>query len=740
MSINLWICTSITLTFLTPLITLAQEKQDSVKMLDELIVTESRDFLRNTRMGFHSFSTEKIKTIPVIFGEPDIIKVFHTLPGVSAGLEGFSGLYVRGGENDQNLFLLDNLPLHNISHLGGVFSTFNANSIRNADFYKSTFPARFGGKISSVTDLRLSTPGMERTEGSVTIGLISGNIFLATPLKKQNTSLAVSLRRTWLDVVTAPALAILNTTTRREGKKLTGNYYFMDGSVRLDHIWKPGLSSSVVGFYSRDSFKIGEEHFSSDDSGSDPDDISDYHSKDIIGMKWSSYGVLGNFSASLSKGLLSVNAYWSGTSARQEEIYSKTYTNESSKNSNDSYNFLNEWGISQTFSLPISSRFDLSAGMNQTLKRYNPERREILKAERDVIFSSSSCPDAVSAGEFSAFAEGNWEPTDWFSMTAGFRLQSYISANRKVLLPEPRISIRLSPFGSLSIKAGYSRSSQFMQQVSSNYIAVPTDSWLPTGSIFSPLKSDSYSIGAYGLVSNSLRFSGELWYRNMKGVAEYKEGISIYNPDLNWADKITFGMGWAYGLDISIGRTFGNVSADISYGLMWSWRKFNDLNQGKRFPAKFDNRHKIDISASWKINENMTLNAQWQFMSGNRTTIALYNIDLPNHFFPDAPFERPADKGKGDYTGAGFLGERNNVRLPAFHRLNLSLTIDGKLKSGRRYSWNFGLYNAYCHMNAFTVTKEHLYVVDKENPLWHRNFQVFSLIPILPSVSYTLYF
>ncbi len=718
-----------------------QENSDTVTTrLDEVIVTEQRNFLQDTKMGFHSLSASEILRMPVIFGEPDVVKALHALPGVSAGMEGFSGLYVRGGENDQNLFLLDRLPLHNVSHLGGIFSTFNAYSLQKADLYKSAFPAWIGGKVASVTDMQLRRPDFFHTRGTVTLGLISGSAFVTTPLRKGKTALAASLRRTWLDAVTAPALAIINASKKGDGEKTIGGYSFTDASLRLDHIWRSGLTSTLTAFIAHDSFRIGEQRFATDND--DTDDADVYNRKDVTRLKWTTYGAIASLSAAVGKGSLSTDLYLTGSSSRQIETIDFTNSDVDEHSTTSNFNSITETGLNEAWAAPLSEALGLSVGMSQILRRYNPDRRELIRLDKnEAILSSAGRPDRVNAAELSAYGELEWTPSLPFSLTAGLRMQSYLCRGRSRVLWEPRAALQISLSENASLKLGYSRSSQFMQQVSSNYISLPTDSWLPTGSISNPLTADLFSAGAYALTRSGLRLSGEIWYKRMEGLAEFREGVSLANPDVPWQKKVTFGRGWSYGADLTAEKEFGDVSVAVSYGLLWNWRKFAALNGGQRFPAKFDNRHKIDITAGWKIKPDMTLNAQWQYMTGNRTTLALYNVDVPEQFFPGYPTPLPQRPAYGDNIGADYYTGRNNVRLPAFHRLNLSLTVTGKLRKGLRYEWNFGLYNAYWHKNAFSVKKDNILYGDGWNGNgWNRSFKVLSLIPILPSVSYTLKF
>lgn len=222
----------------------------------------------------------------------------------------------------------------------------------------------------------------------------------------------------------------------------------------------------------------------------------------------------------------------------------------------------------------------------------------------------------------------------------------------------------------------------------------------------------------------------------MNNLVEYREGISMLNPNLTWNEKTVTGKGWAYGVDLNITKEIGKVTGSISYGLMWNWRKFEELNGGLKFPAKFDNRNKININASYKLNDKIEFNAGWTYMTGNRLTMSLYEYEPAGSEFPNAP------KITGDYSSLqspyaiGYISERNNIRLPAYHRLDLGMNLYKTVKKGGRTIWNFSLYNAYCHMNAMTIVKSG-YVNAYAK---HKKFRTLSLLPIIPSVSWTYEF
>ncbi|MGN0231671.1 MAG: hypothetical protein ACI4A8_05600, partial [Muribaculaceae bacterium] len=308
---------------------------------------------------------------------------------------------------------------------------------------------------------------------------------------------------------------------------------------------------------------------------------------------------------------------------------------------------------------------------------------------------------------------------------------------------EPRAAIKMSVTSDYSIKLGYARMNQYVQQISSNYINLPTDLWQPITPRFKPLRSDQYSLGVYGnLPWWSIYFSAEGWYKDMKNLLEYREGVTVLDPDIAWEDKLTAGKGWAYGVDFSFTRDVGRLTGTVGYGLLWNWRKFDNLNHGLKFPAKFDNRHKLNINLSYKLSERCELNAGWTFMTGNRLTLSIYNYDIPGSQFPEAP--TVGNPGWGNENqGISYYRSRNNVRIPAYHRLDLGISLYKNYRNGRRGTWTFGIYNAYCRMNPITVKKdEENNVLDYKGQLdkWHRAFKALSFIPLIPSASYTYTF
>ena len=443
--------------------------------------------------------------------------------------------------------------------------------------------------------------------------------------------------------------------------------------------------------------------------------------------------------ANIWNGCLICDLYWTGAESKQIESQDSKYSDKLVTNTTSNINSINEWGLVESFDRDISDRTTLKFGMGQSLRRYNPDRRNMTRIDKNESYSLHGISNHISVGELAAYIECDWNPIDKMSVYAGTRIQTYISCNKNHLSVEPRLSMQFSLSKSLSVKVSYSEMSQFMQQVSSNYISLPTDSWLPTGTIGNPLKSNITSIGVYALSKNGYRISAEGWYKDMRNLLEYREGVSVLNPGLTWEEKLTSGKGWSYGVDFSLTKEAGKFTGSIGYGLMWNWRKFDELNQGMKFPTKFDNRHKININANYKLNDRIEFNAGWTYMTGNRLTLSMYNYDIPGSQFPDAPTVGPPGYGN-EIDGIDYYPSRNNVRMPAYHRLDLGMSIHKTYKNGNSGIWNFSLYNAYCRMNAITIKKDNENNVIDRPSGWHRAFKTLSFIPVIPSVSYTYIF
>lgn len=717
--------------------------------LDEVVVVGlgAERNLKSTEMGRVSLSNKMIIDLPVMFGEPDIVKSLQTLPGVSQGTEGFTGLYVRGGDNDQNIFIYQGLPLYHVSHLGGIFSSFNVPTISRVDFYKAAFPANYGGRISSITDVTMKTSDYEKYHGQVSVGLLAANVFFTGPIIKNKTAFTVGLRRSWIDLISIPTLAIMNSIEKKKGKKHIGGYNFTDFNARLDHRFNSSASAYIMGYYGHDNLKLGLREFESTIYDTP---TTRFFDEDVNKLSWGNWGILGAFDYHLGPGMLEATVYYSRYSStyRQEREYQtnldipETY----GYNNNRTKNSISDIGINANYFAELCKIYRLKVGVQYVHHDYLPEGilRKFMSDNKEYTDNNNS--PRITGNEFSAFIDNNLNFYDFAAISAGLRLSTFNVQSHTFVDLEPRVSLKVALGKNYSIKASYARMSQYVQQISSNYINLPTDLWQPITPKFKPLRSDQYSIGFYGNLPWNMYFSVEGWYKDMKNLLEYREGVSLLNPDLAWDKKLTSGNGWSYGVDISVIKEIGKVTGSVGYGLLWNWRKFDELNQGKKFPAKFDNRHKININVNYKLTDRIDFNAAWTFMTGNRLTLAAYNYDDLTNQFPGAPGEEYKNNTFPGYENGVDLGMeyypyRNNVRLPVFHHLDLGMSIKDKYKNGCSGIWNISIYNVYCRMNPITIKKGTNQIFEGQTIVGYEpKFKTLSFIPIIPSFSYTYIF
>ena len=672
---------------------------------------------------------EHLLNMPTMTGEPDIIKAFTMQPGVSEGVEGFSGLFVRGGTNDQNLILLDGVPLYQISHLGGLFSSFNVEIVDNATFYKAAFPAMYGGRLSSVVDITTRKPDFKEYHGALSIGLTSGMAHVTGPIFKDKTAFDVSVRRSWFDVLTAPALAILNKINKDEGKKTIARYAFTDINARIDHRFGEGNVLRANFYWGNDLFKFGNEEFSASE------EESDYLERNEDKLRW------GNTMVSVSWDYR-YNDYLSSSITASYTRYKSRYYRESFERDEDGEEQFDRTDINSVDDISLYARwkysrndYDLHFGAFYVNHNFLPSSVEFNSPQTHRSFQGYR----IHANETGVYADFRWEPVHWFGMDAGLRMAAISIYDKWDVSLEPRFLARFTILPRFSFKVNYARMRQFVQQVSDSYVNLPTDNWMPMGEDSGPLTSDQVGGGFYyDMPDMDWSFALEGYYKWLDGVAEVNDDFT-YGYDK--MQNIEYGKGNAYGAEVTVTRNSGKLTGSLSYGLMWANRRIPGINDGHWYPAKFDNRHKINLVVNYKLNERVELNASWVYATGNRMTVPVgmyqgfQDTYLPGNIAPQ-PGES-IDHG----LGLKYYDGRNNVRLPGYHRLDVSASFTRQLGDGRKGVWRVGLYNAYCKMNPIVVRRQEMIGFDgNRNRPWNVYYETFSIFPIIPNVSYTYYF
>lgn len=679
--------------------------------LGELRVSGSRQqaqAMESAEMGRYSLSPEKIIYTPQIFGESDVVKTLQLEPGVSVGTEGMAGLYVHGGNADQNLYTLDNVPLYQVNHFGGLFSAFNVDALKSVDFYKTSFPARLDGRLSSFIDVRTKSGNTDGHHGSGRLGLTSGAFSISGPAGHGGTSYLVALRRSWYDALSAPLLAIANAANDPlYGEDLRFRYAFTDLNAKITHRFSPRSNAHFMVYYGEDFLQGGSK-----------DNSDSYREDDNNKLRWGNlvasagwnysfaHGMSGEFIAAYTRFFSSLKRRWYYADFNRGEM-----TNESLDVS-ASHNNINDWIFRSDFYWNPAPAHHLNFGASYTFHNFRPSdsHHSILTDGVTAVLSDST--ERYRANELNVYIGYGWRISDRWQLNSGIHGSVFAIDHKVHGGVSPRLSLRYSPSPSWTFKAAYTRSVQYVHQLSQSYISLPTDQWVPVTGNFRPQTADKISIGAYRSIDNDWIISAEGYWKWMRNLVEYRSDYYLVSADV--ADRrFTSGNGSAKGVDFKLSKESGRISGHLSYSLLWADRHFADRNDGRPYPARNDNRHKINLLLQWQINDTWSLGASWTGMSGNRTTLPVQVWESPviSDWSADVPVST----------------DINNYRLPFYHRLDLNFT-----RRTRRGYWTISLYNAYCNMNVVAVRRD-----------WRLNrpvFQQLHLLPIIPSFSYTWIF
>lgn len=715
--------------------------------LEEVVIlgsSTSKQSVLNTQMGALEINQQTIRSTPTMFGEADIIKTLQLTPGVSSGTEGTAGMYVRGGNVDENLFLIDGNPVYQINHIGGIFSAFNSEAVSGMDFFKSGFPSRYGGRLSSVVDVHTKEGNMKEYHGSATLGLISGNLNLEGPIIKDRTSFNIALRRTWLDVLSAPAVAIANGITKKDGSRLRARYAFHDLNLKVNHIFNDRSRMYFSLYNGNDVLKGGSTDF--------PDENyeGNFNYDTDLSLRW------GNIMATAGWTYVFNNRLFgkvSGVFTRYHSKLRSTIHNvEGNEGDDDYYDSFSEnttntgimdVGLRTSFDYLPASSHHIRFGGDYLVHRFQPEYN------RSVAYDKSGSMPTEIGGEYAndllwgheagVFAEDDWSLSKAVRVNAGLRFSMFNVQGKTYMGLEPRVSLRWLLDDNLSFKTSYSRMNQYVHLISNSFISLPTDAWMPVTRKLKPLVSDQVSAGFYYNLNKEYNFSVEGYYKTLDNLLEYRDGHTFTPSFLNWEEKLTAGEGRSYGAEFMVRKETGRTTGWIGYGLSWSDRQFDELNKGERFPARFDNRHKLNIVVMHKISPKVEISAAWSYASGNHVTLSLEN------------YEEYGNPGRNDYVGGypydgtygtiDYFEGRNNYQLPAYHRLDLGIKIYRPKKKGRMGIWTISIYNVYSRMNPFMIYKKDKRVFDpKDGYKFVPVFKTVGIMPIIPSISYTYKF
>ncbi len=717
-------------------------KLSSSVMLDEVTITAERPGdTRSSQMSATVMTVEKIKSVPVMFGEADLIKALQLMPGVQSGSEGNSGMYVRGGGPDENLFLLDGVPLYNVSHMGGFFSTFNTDAVKNVTLYKGSFPARFGGRLSAVLDVTQNNGNDQELHGNVSIGLISAKVNVEGPIVKEKTTFSFSARRTYAELFIIPAIMWLNDVTSDEetqgptvakNAQFDAGYWFYDLNAKLTHKFSD-KSRLYASFYMGDDKIHGKV---STVTSLDEDMNLGFANKwgNLVGsLRWN-YALAPRLFMNLSAAYTQYNNNITGTIEKQ---LMPNDPNASTIEA-DYRSGIREATGRADFDFEPNPEHGVKFGASFTRHWFTPEVADAsinyfdsIQMNKPISKDTAIMSGTVPANEMAAYVEDDWALTEALKFNYGLHLSAFRVKESFYGSIQPRLSARMMLTDDLSVKVGYARMTQYVHLLSTTSVTLPTDLWVPVTDRVKPMTSDQVAAGINYSRSGIADFSAEAYYKKMNNLIEYKDGATFFGSSENWENLVYSGEGWSYGVELLVQREIGNLTGWIGYTWSHTMHRFDregqKINGGEPFPAKYDRRHDLSIVLNYKISDRVDVSATWVFSTGNAASLATQSYPVAQ--------EDPEDY---DHNGGGTVNViegRNNYRMPNYHRLDLGANFHRKFKRARR-TISVSIYNVYNRQNP--------YMLYRSRTTTYKNYPSalvqLSVFPILPSVGYTLYF
>ena len=658
------------------------------------------------------------KTAPVLLGEPDILKILQLMPGVSGGAEGTAGLYVRGGSPDQNLILLDGVPLYNVSHALGIFSVFNADAVQDVRLTKGGFPARFGGRLSSVLEVETKDGPADAWRAEGAVGLVASRLTVGGPVGERTRVLA-SARRTYFDALYRPILALRDQDSP-VSEIFRANFY--DANLKVRHDLSERHRLFATAYFGGDRFGFG-------DVLEQPGRYTRYEE----GATW------GNRVAALRwRAQLGPRAYLNTVASYSRYGIGYSLENESRTGAlddatrEDYVSSVRDFNLEADLAYAPSARHTFRAGAIATRHRYSPGELRTRASFGGETRDTSYAQARLDATEAAAYVEHEWTVTDALALDYGLHASAFRSDATYASL-QPRLAARYRLPARYALKASYARMTQYVNLLTTESLSLPTDVWVPSASDVRPQQSWQTALGLVGQPRPDLELSAEAFYKSLDGVVSYRAGESFFefDPARSWRDKITQGTGRVYGLELLAQRKFGRTNGWVGYTYSRNDRRFAALNNGRAFPFRYDRRHDASVVVTHEISERLTVSGSWIYASGNAYTLPEYR-----------QYTGIETDGVGVYrryriAATPQAGSRNGFRVSDTHRLDVSATLTKSKRWGER-AWVLGVYNAYWRRNPVYVRVKD--VLNATTGEVDRQFQEVSLLPIVPSVAYQFRF
>ncbi|MBL0079973.1 MAG: TonB-dependent receptor plug domain-containing protein [Bacteroidetes bacterium] len=665
--------------------------------LDEVVISELKTQIRNNiesaQSGMIEIPIKEMSKLPVFLGELDILKSIQLLPGVQSGTEASTGYYVRGGGADQNLILLDGAEIYNPSHAAGFISIFNMDMIKDATLYKGGFPAKYGGRISSILDIKTKEGNFEKWETNLGVGLVTSRVTASGPIWKNKISFLGSFRSFY-------SYSLFRGFSGKEKRASLPKYFFYDFNGKIT--WRVSERDKLfVSFYS-----------GKDNVGFSDNSTIDSAQYDI---PWSNLMAVTKWNHQFKKGLLSELSFIYTTynfNFGFKNIYSENTLKSGIKDFRIRYDF--EKKIREGQSLKFGTYFSNNTfSPNITKQNFNKPLED----------STDSPPTTVN--QVHLYGDYDIKINEQWSISTGLRMPVFIHPQKTYIGLEPRFLMKYQINNNVALKTSYTLMNQFVHLLSASTASTPLDLWIPSSDIVKPQKAQQVSLGYFQNFGNDkYELSVEGFYKALQNQVEYKEGANIFK-DPNIDEILTFGKGWSTGAEFFIRKRVGKFNGFAGYTLGWAKRQFPELNNGRPYFAKYDRRHDMTIAINYEINKHWSFSSLFVFGTG-------HSITLPEGQY----FVHSGQGWFGNQYGYDY-GNKNSYKLRSYHRLDIGLCYK-RVRKHSHSELRLDIYNVYSRLNPFFVAL--VQTVDPKTNKLNFKLREYSILPIVPSISFNVFF
>ena len=700
--------------------------------LQEVIVTvnKNEEVVESATLGKMELKVAEINAIPAAVGEVDVLKAITFLPGIKQGVDAASGFYVRGGSSDQNLILLDGVPLYNPYHLWGFLSTFNADAINNIELTKGSFPAKYGGRLSSVLDITMKDGNNQKWDKELSVGLLSAKAKISGPVVKDKSSIMVTARRTYADLLVAP---IRNARNKTATDALKENYSFTDINLKYNYKFSENDRLYVSGFYSRDKYRLGNTSKSTIDGNS-------FESKTERNQGW------GNAIASMrwnhlfsQEMFVNTTAYFSNYNYFTQEKFENNNPDFTQNNNIEYSSKINDFGFKQDYEFfpNNKNKIRFGAGVIQHFFEPGVNFRRIQTGQNDIERKIGN--KEINASEIAVYAEDEIDVLPWLKLNVGLHGSAFFVKDKSYTSLQPRLGSRFSINKNLSLKLGFSTMTQYLHLLTNSGIAQSSDLWVPSTKNVKPQNSAQYAAGIALNMNNGWLLEVDGYYKQMNNLIEYQDGANFTDSDQSWEEQIESGKGNSYGGELFLKKSKGKWTGWFGYTLSWANRKFDNINFGKEFPYKYDRRHDVSLVAKYQASKKWSFGGSWVFYTGNAVTLpqtAFVAPEFSGEVEVSSSVVPPGGAVAGNVlTSSGIIEgttARNNFRLPAYHKLDISATRKW-VKTKATHELTFGFTNLYNRKNpSFYFVETDIFGQTK--------YRTRSMFPLLPTLTYKIAF